>query len=62
MNTSTGAPPTAPRGLNREEDAVADIIKLEDKSSPPTLDNAHQKFSNVTTVSSQVGLLIDYES
>jgi hypothetical protein len=54
MNASSSAPGQTPRSLNREEDAVADIIKLEDKTPPPTLENAHQKFSNVTSVSSQV--------
>ena len=45
---------TAPGGLNREEDAVADIIKLEDKSPPAPLNNAHQKFANVSSISNQV--------
>jgi len=44
---------TAPGGLNREEDAVADIIKLEDKSPPAPLNNAHQKFANVSSISNQ---------
>ena len=45
---------TGPGGLNREEDAVADIIKLEDKSPPAPLNNAHQKFANVSSISNQV--------
>ena len=43
-----------PGSLNREEDAVADIIKLEDKSPPAPLNNAHQKFANVSSISNQV--------
>lgn len=53
MNPQTQARP-APGGLNREEDAVADIIKLEDKSPPAPLNNAHQKFANVSSISNQV--------
>ena len=49
---------TAPGGLNREEDAVADIIKLEDKSPPAPLNNAHQKFANVSSISNQVNSIL----
>ena len=51
---------TAPGGLNREEDAVADIIKLEDKSPPAPLNNAHQKFANVSSISNQVNSILVY--
>ena len=61
MNPQTQARP-APGGLNREEDAVADIIKLEDKSPPAPLNNAHQKFANVSSISNQVNYFSLYRA